>query len=178
MSRIGKKEIAVPSGVKVAVAGQEVSVEGPKGKLSYALPIGLTAKVNGSAISIVATADLDSISVKYGTARAHINNMVQGVAKGWKKNLELVGVGFAAKLQGGTLVLSCGYSHDVELQVPAGVKCVVGKTNIDLESDDKHKVGQFASIIRKVQPPEPYLGKGIKYSDEVVRRKAGKTGKK
>jgi large subunit ribosomal protein L6 len=104
--------------------------------------------------------------------------MVQGVSKGWKKNLELNGVGFVAKLQGPHLVLAVGFSHDVTMEVPSAIKCTVTKNTIDLESCDKELVGTFAAKVRQVQPPEPYLGKGIKYANETIRRKAGKTGKK
>jgi large subunit ribosomal protein L6 len=114
----------------------------------------------------------------YGTARATINNMVLGVSTGWKKTLELNGVGYAAKLQGQKLVLSVGFSHDVTMDVPTSIKCIVAKNSIDMESADREALGTFAAKVRQVQPPEPYLGKGIKYSDEKVRRKAGKTGKK
>jgi len=178
MSRIGKQPVKVPSGVKVNIAGQDVSVEGPKGKQSYRLPDGLSVSVDSSHLTVVPVIDLDKVKASFGSARAHLNNMIQGVSSGWKKNLELVGVGFVAKLQGNTLVLSCGFSHDVHLPIPSDVKCTVGKNTVEMESPDRHSVGQFAAKVRAVQPPEPYLGKGIKYSNEVVRRKAGKTGKK
>jgi large subunit ribosomal protein L6 len=178
MSRIGKLPVALPQGVKGAVSGSVVSVEGPKGKLSYNVRPGVKVELNDGkfAVSLVGT-DAQS-KADYGTTRATINNMVKGVSTGWKKSLELNGVGYVAKLQGKNLVLSVGFSHDVTMVIPDAVKCTVGKNVIDLESNDREVLGTFAAKVRDVQPPEPYLGKGIKYSDEKVRRKAGKTGKK
>lgn len=178
MSRIGKLPVAIPSGVKGAVAAGVVSVEGPKGKLSFTVRPGVAVEiVDGKFIVSMVGSDLQA-KADYGTARATINNMVEGVSKGWKKTLELNGVGFNAKLQGQKLVLSVGFSHDVVMDIPAAVKCVVAKNSIEMESADREALGTFAAKVRQVQPPEPYLGKGIKYSDEKIRRKAGKTGKK
>lgn len=178
MSRIGKLPVALPSGVKGAVAGGVVSVEGPKGKLSYSIRPGVAVELtDGKFVVSITGTDLQA-RADYGTARATINNMVQGVSKGWKKTLELNGVGFSAKLQGQKLVLSVGFSHDVTMDIPASLKCNVQKNSIEIESADREALGTFAAKVRDVQPPEPYLGKGIKYSDEKVRRKAGKTGKK
>ena len=178
MSRIGKLPVAVPSGVKCAVAGGVVSVEGPKGKLSYTIRPGVAVEVvDGKFVVSMVRSDLQA-KADYGTARATINNMVKGVSAGWKKILELNGVGFNAKLQGQKLVLSVGFSHDVTMDVPSAIKCNVQKNSIEMESADREILGTFAAKVRDVQPPEPYLGKGIKYSDEKVRRKAGKTGKK
>jgi large subunit ribosomal protein L6 len=178
MSRIGKLPVALPQGVKGAVSGAVVSVEGPKGKLSYTVRPGVKVELNDGkfAVSLVG-ADAQS-KADYGTTRATINNMVKGVSAGWKKSLELNGVGYTAKLQGKNLVLSVGFSHDVTMVIPDAVKCTVNKNVIDLESNDREALGTFAAKCRDVQPPEPYLGKGIKYSDEKIRRKAGKTGKK
>lgn len=178
MSRIGKLPVAIPSGVKGAVAAGVVSVEGPKGKLAFTVRPGVAVEVvDGKFIVSMVGSDLQA-KADYGTARATINNMVQGVSKGWKKVLELNGVGFNAKLQGQKLVLSVGFSHDVVMDIPVAVKCVVAKNSIEMESADREALGTFAAKVRQVQPPEPYLGKGIKYSDEKIRRKAGKTGKK
>jgi large subunit ribosomal protein L6 len=178
MSRIGKLPVEIPSGVKGAITNGVVAVEGPRGKLEFGVPRGVDVKVvDGKFIVSMTGADKQS-KANYGTTRAHINNMVQGVTKGWKRALELSGVGFSAKLDGALLTLSVGYSHDVQIAIPAGVKCSATKTAIELESSDRALVGTLASKIRKVCPPEPYLGKGIKYAEEVVRRKAGKTGKK
>lgn len=178
MSRIGKLPVAIPQGVKGGVAGGVVQVEGPKGKLNFAIRSGVNVEVvDGQFVCSVVGSDIQS-RANFGTTRATINNMVKGVSQGWKKSLELNGVGYVAKLQGNNLVLSVGFSHDVTMEVPAGVKCAVTKNTVDLESCDKELVGTFAAKVRQVQPPEPYLGKGIKYANEVIRRKAGKTGKK
>jgi large subunit ribosomal protein L6 len=178
MSRIGKLPVALPAGVKGAIAGGVVSVEGPKGKLSYTIRPGIAVELaDGKFVVSMTGSDLQA-KADYGTARATINNMVKGVSTGWKKTLELNGVGFVAKLQGQKLVLSVGFSHDVEMEVPGVIKCNVQKSSIEMESADREILGTFAAKVRDVQPPEPYLGKGIKYSDEKVRRKAGKTGKK
>lgn len=178
MSRVGKLPIAIPQGVKARVESGKVFVEGAKGKLEFALGAGVEAKVEGDKITFTADPSNAQSNANWGTARATVNNMVEGVTKGWKRALDMNGVGFSAKLQGTDLILSVGFSHDVTVKIPAIVKCTVGKTNIELESADREVVGMLASKIRKVQPPEPYLGKGIKYSDEVIRRKAGKAGKK
>ncbi len=178
MSRIGKLPVAVPQGVTGAIAGNVVSVEGPKGKLSYSVRPGVKVEMaEGNFVVSMTGSDAQS-RADYGTTRATINNMVQGVSKGWKRVLELNGVGFAAKLQGKNLVLSVGFSHEVSMELPSEIKANVQKNSIELESANRELVGTFAAKIRQVQPPEPYLGKGIKYAEEKVRRKAGKTGKK
>ena len=178
MSRIGKLPVVLPNGVSGAIAGGFVSVDGPKGKLSFKIRPGIAVElVEGKFIVSIIGSDLQA-RADYGTARATINNMVLGVSNGWRKILELNGVGYVAKLQGQKLVLSVGFSHDVTMDVPASIKCIVTKNSIDMESADREALGTFAAKVRQVQPPEPYLGKGIKYSDEKVRRKAGKTGKK
>jgi len=178
MSRIGKLPVVIPSGVKGMIANDIVSVEGPKGKLSFTIRSGVKVEVVDErfVVSIVGTDNQSRAN--YGTTRATINNMVLGVSKGWKKTLELNGVGYVAKVQGKDLVLSVGFSHDVPMPIPAAVKCTLNKNQIELESCDKELLGTFAARIRQVQPPEPYLGKGIKYTTETIRRKAGKTGKK
>ena len=178
MSRIGKLPVALPSGVKGAIAGGIVSVEGPKGKLSYTIRPGIVVELSDGKFVVSMTGSDLQARADYGTARATINNMVKGVSTGWKKTLELNGVGFVAKLQGQKLVLSVGFSHDVTMEIPSAIKCTVQKSSIDMESADREILGTFAAKVRDVQPPEPYLGKGIKYSDEKIRRKAGKTGKK
>ena len=171
MSRIGKLPIAVPAGVTVGLNNGVVTVKGAKGQLNYSPRKGVKVIVESSKILVTADVDGDAqLNADWGATRAHLNNMVVGVTQGFKKTLELNGVGFTAKLQGQTLVLAVGFSHEV--------KCAVTKNTIDLESFNKDVIGALAAEIRGVKPPEPYLGKGIKYSDEVVRRKAGKTGKK
>ncbi len=178
MSRIGKLPVAIPQGVKAAVAGQLVSVEGPKGKLSFSVRPGVKVEVAEGNFVVSMTGNDAQSKADYGTTRATINNMVQGVSKGWKRLLELNGVGFAAKLQGKNLVLSVGFSHEVSIELPNEIKANVQKNSVELESADRELVGTYAAKIRQVQPPEPYLGKGIKYAEEKIRRKAGKTGKK
>jgi large subunit ribosomal protein L6 len=179
MSRVGKMPVALPSDVKAAIQGNIVNIEGKLGKLSYTLGSGVNAKVEGANIllSVDKMEDPQQRS-SYGTARATVNNMVKGVSKGWKKSLELNGVGYTATVQGDKLKLAVGFSHDVLMPIPKSVKVVVNKNVIEFESPNKEVLGTFCSNVRKKQPPEPYLGKGIKYSDEVIRRKAGKTGKK
>jgi len=178
MSRIGKLPVALPQGVKGTISGSVVSVEGPKGKLSYSVRPGVKVEVVDGKFVVSMTGSDAQSKADYGTTRATINNMVKGVSVGWKKSLELHGVGYTAKLQGKNLVLAVGFSHDVTMEIPDAVKCAVTKNVIDLESNDREILGTFAAKVRDVQPPEPYLGKGIKYSDETIRRKAGKTGKK
>ncbi len=178
MSRIGKAAITLPQGVKVAISGARVNVEGPRGKLHYDASRDLKVVLNGSVVSVELVKDTPESRAVWGSTRAHLNNMVLGVSTGWKRTLELNGVGYVAKVQGPKLVLAVGFSHDVEMVIPTSIKCVVTKNQLDMESVDREELGTFAAKIRKVQPPEPYLGKGIKYSDEVIRRKAGKTGKK
>lgn len=178
MSRIGKQPVVIPANVKVSVKDQLVHIEGPKGSLDYKVPYGIKVKSEGDKVLVEKVADNRQTKADYGTTRANINNMVLGVTTGWKRSLELFGVGFNAKVAGQTLILAVGFSHEVKLEIPKAIKCAVTKTTIDLDSSDKELLGTFAAKIRKVQPPEPYLGKGIKFTEETVRRKAGKTGKK
>jgi large subunit ribosomal protein L6 len=178
MSRVGKKPVVIPAGVTVEITGADVKVAGPLGKLQRSLGSGVSVELAGGSVVLKATGSDKQSVANFGTSRALIQNMVTGVQKGWKRGLEMTGVGFGAKLNGSELVLSCGFSHEVRVAVPAEVKCTVGKTSIELTSVDKDLVGRLASSIRAVQPPEPYLGKGIRYVEEKVRRKAGKTGKK
>lgn len=178
MSRIGKLAVELPSGVSVAVDGRQLHVRGPKGALSRELGRGVRVELEGQLVRVIKSGADRQAAANHGTTRALIQTMVTGTAQGWKRNLEMAGVGFGAKMAGSDLVLNCGFSHDVKMPIPAGVSCTVGKTSIELISCDKELVGRFAAAVRNVQPPEPYLGKGIRYSDEVVRRKAGKTGKK
>ena len=183
MSRIGKIPVTIPSGVKAAIAGPVVSIEGPGGKLQTTVGEGVTVAQDGATLLVSMTASTDRRIAKrynanYGSARALINNMVLGVTKGWKRALELNGVGYTAAVKGEFLMITAGFSHEVKLPIPKGVKVVVNKNAIDMQSADKETLGTFAASIRKVRKPEPYLGKGIKYAEEVIRRKAGKTAKK
>ena len=180
MSRIGNKAIPVPAGVTISVAeGNLVTVKGSKGELSFQFNSEL--EINVSATECVVKRPNDSKEMKtiHGTTRALLNNMVVGVSQGFKKTLEINGVGYRAALQGNKLVVSAGYSHNVEMDVPAGLKVELPKnTTIVISGIDKQLVGQFAAEIREIRKPEPYKGKGIKYDYETIRRKEGKTAKK
>jgi large subunit ribosomal protein L6 len=178
MSRVGKQPIVLPSGVTAGVSGRSVVITGPRGKLECSFGHGVEVSQKDNTLVVSPTVSDKQAQANYGTTRAHLNNMVKGVTQGWKRSLELSGVGFTAKVANDVLTLTCGFSHEVRLGIPSDVKCVVTKTVIELESYNKESLGTFAAKIRKTQPPEPYLGKGIRFSEESVRRKAGKTGKK
>ena len=180
MSRIGRMPIAIPAGVTVDVAeNNKVTVKGPKGTLERVLPEEMTIKVEGSEVVVTRPNDLKKMKSLHGLTRTLIANMVKGVTEGYEKVLEINGVGYRVQKQGKKLVLSLGYSHPVEMEDPEGIESVVEGTNkITVKGIDKEKVGQFAAEIRDKRRPEPYKGKGIKYADEVIRRKVGKTGKK
>jgi len=180
MSRIGRLPIAIPAGVTVEIAeNNKVTVTGPKGTLSRELPTEMKIEKDGESIVVTRPNDLKRMKSLHGLTRTLINNMVVGVTAGYKKELEVNGVGYKAQKQGKTLVLSLGYSHPVEMTDPEGVESTLeGQNKIIITGIDKEKVGQYAAEIRDKRRPEPYKGKGIKYSDEVIRRKVGKTGKK
>jgi large subunit ribosomal protein L6 len=177
MSRIGRKPIEVPAKVNVNVGPEgAVTVEGPKGKLSWNLPKAVRARVEGSTVSIDREGESRQVRALHGLSRALIANMVTGVIEGFKKELEIQGVGFKAAVQGQKLNLSLGKSHPILFPIPAEVKVTVAEsTKITIEGVDKHLVGQTAADIRSFYPPEPYKGKGIRYAGEQVRRKEGKT---
>ena len=180
MSRIGNKAIPVPAGVTISVAeGNLVTVKGPKGELSFQFNSELEISVSATEAVVKRPNDSKEMKTIHGTTRALLNNMVVGVSQGFKKSLEINGVGYRAALQGNKLVVSAGYSHNVEMEVPAGLKVELPKnTNIVISGIDKQLVGQFAAEIREIRKPEPYKGKGIKYDYETIRRKEGKTAKK
>ena len=180
MSRIGKMPIAIPAGVTVEIAeNNKVTVKGPKGTLERVLPSEMDIKMEGSEIVVSRPNDLKKMKSLHGLTRTLINNMVIGVTEGYEKKLEVNGVGYRAQKQGKKLVLSLGYSHPVEMEDPEGLETVLdGQNIIVVQGIDKEKVGQYAAEIRAKRAPEPYKGKGIKYADEVIRRKVGKTGKK
>lgn len=175
MSRIGKKIIELPAKVSVKFgAGGAVNVEGPKGKLSWTLPGGVTGKVEGAKVTV--TCDSNAASALHGLSRALINNMVIGVANGYVKDLEIQGVGFKAALKGKILQLNLGYSHEINHPVPEGIKVTVtDNTKVRIEGIDKQVVGQLAAEVRGYYPPEPYKGKGVRYAGEKIIRKEGKT---
>ncbi|WP_026508428.1 50S ribosomal protein L6 [Butyrivibrio sp. MC2013] len=179
MSRIGKMPIAIPDGVTISVAeNNKVTVKGPKGELTRELPKEMIIEQKDGELVITRPDDQKKTKALHGLTRALLNNMVIGVKDGFEKKLEVNGVGYRAAKKGKTLTLSLGYSHPVEIDDPEGVESVVEGQIITVKGIDKEKVGQYAAIIREKRKPEPYKGKGIKYSDEVIRRKVGKTGKK
>ena len=180
MSRIGKMPIAVPAGVTVDIAeNNKVTVKGPKGTLERVLPAEMEIKKEGDEIIVNRPNDLKKMKSLHGLTRTLINNMVVGVTEGYEKKLEVSGVGYRAVKKGKLLTLSLGYSHPVEMEDPEGIEVVVEDANtLVVKGIDKEKVGQYAAEIREKRAPEPYKGKGIKYADEVIRRKVGKTGKK
>lgn len=180
MSRIGKLPVAIPAGVDVKLEeGNAITVKGPKGTLSRKLVEDLTIVVENNEIVVTRPSDLKRYKALHGLTRTLIFNMVEGVTNGYSKELEINGVGYRAAKAGNKLNLTLGYSHPVEMIDPEGVTSVVeGNNKIIVSGIDKEKVGQFAAEIRAKRPPEPYKGKGIKYSTETIRRKVGKTGKK
>ena len=179
MSRIGRMPIAIPAGVTVDLAeNNKVTVKGPKGTLERVLPSEMEIKVEGAEVTVSRPNDLKRMKSLHGLTRTLIYNMVVGVTDGYEKTLEINGVGYRAQKQGKKLVLSLGYSHPVEMEDPEGLETTVEGNLIKVKGIDKEKVGQYAAEIRTKRAPEPYKGKGIKYADEVIRRKVGKTGKK
>jgi len=179
MSRIGRMPIAIPAGVTVEIAeNNKVTVKGPKGTLERVLPAEMEITQEGPEIIVKRPNDLKKMKSLHGLTRTLINNMVVGVTDGYTKVLEVNGVGYRAAKQGNKLNLSLGYSHPVEMTDPEGLTTTVEGNKITVSGIDKEKVGQYAAEIREKRAPEPYKGKGIKYADEVIRRKVGKTGKK
>ncbi len=179
MSRIGRMPIAIPAGVTVEIAeNNKVTVKGPKGTLERVLPSEMNISKDGETIVVTRPNDLKKMKSLHGLTRTLINNMVVGVSAGYEKKLEVNGVGYKAAKAGNKLTLSLGYSHPVEMIDPEGLESVVEGNTITVKGIDKEKVGQYAAEIRSKREPEPYKGKGVKYADEVIRRKVGKTGKK
>lgn len=179
MSRIGRMPIAIPAGVTVSLAeNNKVTVKGPKGELSRVLPAKLKIEQKDGTITVSRPDEDKETKSLHGLTRTLINNMVLGVTEGFSKTLEINGVGYKAAKQGKTLTLSLGFSHPVIMEDPDGIETKVNENTIVISGIDKEKVGQYAAVIRDKKRPEPYKGKGIKYTDEVIRRKVGKTGKK
>jgi large subunit ribosomal protein L6 len=177
MSRIGKSPIELPSGVDVTVAGNDVTVKGPKGSLVQDIQPSISVEVNEGTVNVSRDSDERQVRALHGLTRSLINNMVIGVTDGYSKELTAVGVGYRAALKGSRLELQVGFSHPVNIEAPDGISFDVPEpTKIIVSGIDKQKVGQVAANIRAVRPPEPYKGKGIRYVDEHVRRKAGKAG--
>jgi large subunit ribosomal protein L6 len=179
MSRIGKRSISLPQKVTITVTGQHVAVKGPKGELSRTLPPEVEVVQEGETILVNRRNDSRAARQRHGLCRTLVANMVEGVSKGFQKRLEIQGIGYRAQVQGRNLTLNVGYSNPVQIVPPDGIQVVVeNNTNVIVSGIDKEIVGNISAQIRAVRPPEPYKGKGIRYAGEVVRRKAGKAGKK
>ena len=178
MSRIGNKHIDIPAGVEVKIEGHTVTAKGPNGTLTRTFDSRMVIEMEGSVITVKRPDDSKECKSLHGLTRTLIHNMVVGVSEGYQKVLEVNGVGYKAAKAGKKLTLSLGYSHPVEMEDPEGLESVVEGNKITVKGIDKEKVGQYAAEIRDKRRPEPYKGKGIKYADEVIRRKVGKTGKK
>ncbi len=177
MSRIGKQPIPVPANVKVEIADRLVNVQGPKGSLSREVVPEVRLTLEEGSLIVTRPGDTPRDRAMHGLTRALLANMVTGVDTGFRKTLELVGVGYRAQMQGTKLVLALGFSHPVELDPPEGISFTVEGPRVHVDGIDKEQVGRIAADIRKIRPPEPYLGKGVRYQGEIVRRKAGKSGK-
>lgn len=178
MSRIGKKPIAIPSGVEVKVAGPTVSVKGPLGKLDWSLAPGVAVAVEGGQVLVSRSGDDRKVRALHGLVRAEVNNMIHGVTKGYERSLEITGVGYKAALQGKTMSFNVGYINPVNYQVPSGIEVKIDKqTLINVKGIDKRLVGQVAANLRAIKPPDVYKQKGVRYMGEVLRKKEGKTGK-
>jgi large subunit ribosomal protein L6 len=177
MSRVGKKPIAIPSGVTVNLGDGQIQVKGPKGELSCELPGGIQARLENDELAFDRPDDSKVARANHGLARALANNMVVGVSGGFVKRLEIEGVGYRADVKGKVLNLLLGFSHPVEMAIPEGLKVAVDQnTKVSIEGADRQAVGQFAADVRALRPPEPYKGKGVRYNDEHIRRKVGKAG--
>jgi len=177
MSRIGKKPIAIPKGVTVKIDGGAVEVKGPKGQMKQPLPPGVTAIVEDGQLLTRKAVDLREYDKFHGLARSLVNNAVLGVTEGWKRELDIVGVGYRAELKGKQIVLALGYSHPVVFDVPAGIEVAIEKqTHITVTGVDRQLVGQVAANLRRLRKPDPYQQKGVRYTGEVLKKKAGKTG--
>jgi large subunit ribosomal protein L6 len=175
MSRIGKKPVAVPNGVQVTIEGQTVTVKGPKGQLAWTLADEVVPTQDGQTVVLTKREDSQRAQAMWGLSRTLVNNMVVGVTQGYEETLELVGVGYRAAMKGQALSMQLGFSHDVDLKPPAGISFAVPRqTEIKISGIDKQLVGETAARIRRIRPPEPYKGKGVRYAGEQVRRKEGK----
>ena len=175
MSRIGNRKLVIPEGVTITEENNVVTVKGPKGELTTNLAENITIKVEGNTLEVLRSNDNNNTKTMHGTINALINNMMTGVTKGFEKGLEIIGVGYRFTLKGNVLVISAGYSHPVEMEIPEGITVEVPEnTKVTVKGIDKVLVGEFAANVRKVRQPEPYKGKGIRYKDEHVRRKEGK----
>jgi len=174
MSRIGKKPIQIPEGVEVKIEGKKIIVKGPGGELNKEFPSEIKVEVKDGRILVLPQIETKRTNALWGLTRALIANMVKGITEGYEKKLEIEGLGFRANLEGDNLVLKVGFTHPVKLKAPEGIKFLVEKNVITISGADKQSVGEIAAKIRRVQPPEPYKGKGIRYAGEVIRKKVGK----
>ena len=178
MSRIGKKPIQIPEKTKISYKDRVITVEGPKGSLTRTIREDVDLNIEDNVITVVAGGDKKTASAFQGMTRALVANMVIGVSAGFSRTLEINGIGYRAELKGKNLVLNLGYSHPIDFELPEGIDAKVEKTTVTILGIDKELVGHVASSIRRLRPPEPYKGKGIKYADEYIQKKAGKTGTK
>jgi large subunit ribosomal protein L6 len=176
MSRIGRKPLAVPKGVTLIQKDGRYGVKGPKGELTKELPAGITIKAEKDRLQVNRADDSRELRAKHGLVRAHLANMVKGVTDGWTRELEINGVGYRAEVAGDTVTMQLGYSHPVVFKLPKAVTAKVEKNRVTLTSPDRDILGQTAAKVRELRPPEPYKGKGVKYVEEVIKRKAGKAG--
>jgi large subunit ribosomal protein L6 len=176
MSRIGRKVLPLPKGVTLSQKPGLISVKGPKGELSKAMPGGISVKTEANVLTVVRADDSRENRAKHGLIRAHLANMVKGVTDGWTRELEINGVGYRAEVAGDTINMALGYSHPVAFKLPKGVTAKVEKNRVTLASADRDLLGQTAAKVRELRPPEPYKGKGVKYVEEVIKRKTGKAG--
>jgi large subunit ribosomal protein L6 len=176
MSRIGRKPLSLPKGVTLSQKDGKYGIKGPKGELSKALPTGITIKVEGDKLTVQRKDDSHELRAKHGLVRAHLANMVKGVTEGWVRELEINGVGYRAEVAGDKINMALGYSHPVVFALPKGVAAKVDKNKVILTSADRDILGQTAAKVRELRPPEPYKGKGVKYAEEVIKKKAGKAG--
>ena len=177
MSRIGKKPIAIPKGVTVKVDGNVVDVKGPKGQLRQSLPPGVSAAIEDGTLVTKKDSEARELNKFHGLARSLVNNAVQGVTNGWKRELDIVGVGYRAEVKGKQVVLSLGYSHPILFDVPTGIEIAIEKqTHLTVTGVDRQLVGQVAANLRRLRKPDPYQQKGVRYTGEVLKKKAGKTG--
>ncbi|MCA9347925.1 50S ribosomal protein L6 [Candidatus Saccharibacteria bacterium] len=177
MSRLGKQPITIPAGVEVTLDGGALTVKGPKATLTKDVKEDVSIKIDAGSVTLEPAEETKEAKALWGTYAAHLHNMIKGVTEGFEKILQIEGVGYRAEVRGNSLVLNVGFSHPVELEIPAGISAEVVKNEIKLLGNDKEALGQFAANVRKVKKPEPYKGKGIKYVGERILRKSGKSGK-
>jgi len=176
MSRVGRKPLPLPKGVTVSQRPGTVGVKGPKGELTRAMPTGVTVKVDGAVLVVSRDDDSKQNRSRHGLMRAHLANMVKGVTDGWTRELEINGVGYRAEVAGDTVTMALGYSHPVVFKLPKGIAAKVEKNRVILTGADRDSLGQTAAKMRELRAPEPYKGKGVKYVEEVIKRKVGKAG--